>query len=79
MESGSGCESGLVVLHPALGGNLFWSEGGERRQEVDFNLQAWHAMLLFKKATDLYKQKNLVQITGQPIRSYLKWKEKSIH
>lgn len=27
----------------------------------------------------IYHKKNLVQITGQPIRSYLKWKEKSIH
>jgi len=79
MEAGSGFESGLVVPHPTLGGNLLWSEGVERQQEGDFNLQAWHAKQLFGKPTNLHKQKNLVCITGQPTGIYLKWKEKSIY
>ena len=79
MESGSACESGLMVLHLVLGGNLLWSEAGERQQEGDFSLPAWHAKLWFKKATNVYKQKYLVHIKGQPIRIYVKWKEKSIH
>lgn len=76
MESDSGCESGLMVLHPALGGKLLWSEGGERQQEGDFNLQPWHPKLLFKKATSLYKQKNLVHIKGQTNWNLLKMEGK---